>query len=79
MQETRAASRWPERLWIVRHGQSAGNVANDAASASGAARLDLPVRDADVPLSGLGERQAAAVGDWFAGMPERERPEVVLT
>ena len=23
--------RWPEHLWIVRHGQSAGNVARDAA------------------------------------------------
>ena len=78
MQESRAASRWPERLWIVRHGQSAGNVANDAASASGAARLDLPFRDADVSLSTLGEQQAAAVGDWFAAMPQGERPEVVL-
>jgi hypothetical protein len=25
---------WPERLWIVRHGQSAGNVARDQATAS---------------------------------------------
>ena len=24
--------RWPEKLWIVRHGQSAGNVARDAAA-----------------------------------------------
>jgi len=24
--------RWPGRLWIVRHGESAGNIARDAAS-----------------------------------------------
>ena len=27
--------RWPERLWIVRHGESAGNVAREAADAAG--------------------------------------------
>ena len=27
--------RWPDRLWIVRHGESAGNVARDAANAAG--------------------------------------------
>ena len=79
MEASKAAGRWPERLWIVRHGQSAGNVANDAASASGAARLDLPIRDADVPLSALGEQQAQAVGAWFAALPEDQRPEVVLS
>ena len=26
--------RWPDRLWIVRHGESAGNVARDAAQAA---------------------------------------------
>ncbi|MFL5607470.1 MAG: histidine phosphatase family protein, partial [Gemmatimonadaceae bacterium] len=27
--------RWPDRLWIVRHGESAGNVARDAAMTAG--------------------------------------------
>ncbi|HEX8420026.1 MAG TPA: histidine phosphatase family protein, partial [Sphingomonas sp.] len=45
-----AASRWPSRLWIVRHGESAGNVARDAAQASGAARIAIEGRDVDVPL-----------------------------
>ena len=63
----------------MRHGQSAGNVARDAADASGAAIIDLPIRDVDVPLSPLGERQAAALGRWFAGLPEAERPEVLLS
>ena len=70
--------RWPERLWIVRHGQSAGNVARDAADASGAAMIDIAERDMDVPLSPLGERQAAALGAWFAAKPEDERPTTVL-
>ena len=70
--------RWPERLWIVRHGQSAGNVARDAADATGAPVIDLALRDVDVPLSELGLCQADALGHWFAALPEAERPEVVL-
>jgi broad specificity phosphatase PhoE len=70
--------RWPEKLWIVRHGQSAGNVARDAADAAGLGVIDLAVRDVDVPLSDLGHEQAGALGRWFAALPEAERPEVVL-
>ena len=73
------ASRWPERLWIVRHGESAGNVARHAADAAGVARIDIAHRDVDVPLSGLGEEQACALGRWFAAQPEHERPDVVLS
>jgi 2,3-bisphosphoglycerate-dependent phosphoglycerate mutase len=70
--------RWPEKLWIVRHGQSAGNVARDAAHAAGLDMIDIALRDVDVPLSELGQRQATALGHWFAAMPENKRPEVVL-
>ena len=70
---------WPETLWVVRHGESAGNVARDAANASGLEIIDIDVRDVDVPLSELGERQAAALGKWFGEMPSRERPTVVLS
>ena len=73
------ASRWPERLWIVRHGESAGNVARDLADAAGLGRIDIAERDVDVRLSKLGEEQACVVGHWFAKLPEHERPEVVLT
>ena len=65
-------------MWLVRHGQSAGNVARDAADAEGRHMIDLAVRDVDVPLSDLGRRQAEALGRWFAACPEEERPEVVL-
>ena len=72
------SQRWPDRLWIVRHGQSAGNVARDAADAAGLAVIDIASRDVDVPLSPLGERQSEALGDWFAAMPEDERPGALL-
>ncbi|WP_134724390.1 histidine phosphatase family protein [Paracoccus luteus] len=71
--------RWPERLWIVRHGESAGNVARDAAYQAQLARIELTGRDVDVPLSDLGERQARALGHWFAQGNEEGRPNVVLS
>src|SRR3954452_25196172 len=71
--------RWPERLWIVRHGESAGNVARNAAHAAGLGRIDIAGRDVDVPLSKRGEEQACALGQWFGRMSPLERPEVVLT
>lgn len=72
------APRWPERLWIVRHGESAGNVARDAAHAAGAERIAIEIRDVDVPLSAQGEEQARALGEWFAGAAEADRPDVLL-
>jgi broad specificity phosphatase PhoE len=65
-------------LWLVRHGQSAGNVARAEAVAAGAHLIGLDVRDVDVPLSPLGLRQAEAVGRWFAAAPEAERPDVII-
>ena len=50
----RPRSRWPSRLLLVRHGESAGNVARDAAQAAGLTRIDIADRDADVPLSSRG-------------------------
>ena len=69
---------WPERLWLVRHGQSQGNVARDAADAAGHHEIAIDVRDVDVPLSELGHRQGEAAGRWFASLPANERPEVIL-
>ena len=71
--------RWPEKLWIVRHGQSAGNVARDAAHEAGLSVIDIAMRDVDVPLSELGQEQAAALGRWFASQPADGKPEVVLS
>lgn len=71
--------RWPEHLWVVRHGESAGNVARDAAHAFGLARISIEHRDVDVPLSQSGQEQAKALGTWFSELPPDQRPEVVLT
>jgi len=69
---------WPRTLWLIRHGQSAGNVARDAAESGGLPVIDLAWRDIDVPLSDLGVEQATAVGDWFGRLPRDEQPEVIL-
>jgi broad specificity phosphatase PhoE len=74
-----AAQRWPTRLWIVRHGESAGNVARDAAHAAGLADIKIGTRDIDVPLSARGEQQSTALGHWFAAMPAAARPEIVFS
>jgi len=68
---------WPAALWVVRHGESAGNVARDLAESQGLEQLDLSHRDIDVPLSDLGRRQAEALGRWIGGQPEEDRPTVV--
>ncbi|MEH1014441.1 histidine phosphatase family protein [Micromonospora sp. CPCC 206060] len=67
-----------ERLWIVRHGESTGNVAASRAEADGAELIDLTDRDADVTLSPTGREQAVATGRWLAGLPEAERPRIAV-
>ena len=70
---------WPDVLYLVRHGESAGNVAREAALLAGEREIDLNVRDVDVPLSKLGEEQSVALGRWFAALPADTRPNVILT
>src|SRR4051812_214012 len=66
-------------LIAVRHGQSWANVLFPAADAAGALDSGLTGRDADVELTGLGRRQAAALGRYLAGLPADRRPDVVIT
>ena len=66
----------PRELWLLRHGQSAGNVARDSATAD-VEVLDIAERDMDVPLSELGDRQATAFGLWLRS--QDRRPEVVIS
>ena len=73
-----AAQKWPQTLWVVRHGQSSGNVARDAAEAAGLADITIAERDVDVPLSPLGERQSDALGRWFVELAPELAPTVVL-
>ncbi len=75
----RDLNRDTSQAWLVRHGESAGNVARDHAEAAGAAMIELEGRDVDVALSQLGERQARAVGRWFAERPAPERPTMIVS
>ena len=68
--------RGPQRLWIVRHGQSASNVARDAAEAVRDHRISATGRDMDVALSELGQRQAEALGRWLAA--EAQPPTLAI-
>jgi broad specificity phosphatase PhoE len=70
---------WPERMWLVRHGQSQGNVARDEAQQAGSLTIAIATRDVDVPLSELGHEQAEATGRWFADLPAGEQPDVILS
>ncbi|HWB78935.1 MAG TPA: histidine phosphatase family protein [Nannocystaceae bacterium] len=63
---------------MVRHGQSAGNVAREEAEAAGLHDIAIDARDVDLPLSPLGERQSIAVGRWFAALPQAHRPTLLL-
>jgi broad specificity phosphatase PhoE len=68
----------PRSLWFARHGQSEGNVIRDDAERRHAERYELGMRDADVPLSDLGRRQATALGRWMAEQPADVLPDAVL-
>ena len=64
-------------LVLVRHGESAGNVAAYQADRAGLEVIDLDTRDADTPLSPLGVEQAVALGGWLRAQDVDTAPEVV--
>jgi len=66
-------------VWLVRHGESMGNVADAKAQKDGAGRLELDIRDPDVPLSDTGRSQAEALGRHLAALPADQRPTAVLS
>lgn len=66
---------WPEEIIIVRHGESAGNVARMHALETGADLIDVDENDKSVALSARGVEQSRALGVWFAKQP----PTVVWT
>jgi len=70
-------SRLPAALLIIRHGESAGNVAREAAMRAGALNIDIEGRDVDVPLSRLGEAQSHALGEHLAAPSFRS--DVILS
>ncbi|GAA5160072.1 histidine phosphatase family protein [Ornithinimicrobium tianjinense] len=66
-------------LMLVRHGESMGNLADRAALQAKETRLDLDVRDADVPLSDTGVQQARAVRDYLRTLADDARPTAVAS
>lgn len=55
--------KWPDNLYLIRHGQSRRNVDREAAKATGAhADFSKGIRDQDTPLTPVGEMQALSVG-----------------
>ncbi len=70
---------WPDRLWVIRHGQSAGNVARDTAELAGHRLIGISTRDADTPLSDLGHQQSVALAEWFASERSSHRPNVFMS
>ncbi len=64
-------------LWLVRHGESLGNVAASEADATGAEVIPVGMRDADVPLSPTGQEQAAALGVWLGRLDPGTAPQTV--
>src|SRR4051794_5677185 len=66
-------------LVLIRHGQSASNVAFPQADAAGLVDSGLSGRDADVELTDRGRAQAQAVGGWLARLPVGDRPQVIIT
>lgn len=64
-------------LFLVRHGESIGNVARHRAWDAGAEVIELGGRDADVPLTDRGREQARALGRFLATLPADRAPDAV--
>jgi broad specificity phosphatase PhoE len=64
-------------LILVRHGESLANVAAAEAYATGALRIAVPARDADVELSPTGVQQAGALGRHLGSLGTGEQPQAL--
>jgi broad specificity phosphatase PhoE len=66
-------------LWLVRHAESEGNLADDDARNAHAERLELSHRDPDMPLSAAGREQAAALGRAWRRLGADQQPTRILS
>lgn len=70
----------PAALWLIRHGESLGNIARARAESQGSPIIEVQMRDVDVPLTALGEQQSAELGKrLFQERPPEERPTLILS
>ena len=58
--------KWPSSLVVLRHGESARNVAKDIAKAAGKHSFDLGLRDLETPLTKRGHEQARETGRYLS-------------
>lgn len=68
---------FPQTIWLVRHGESIGNVARREAEINCAKMIESPCREPDVELSPLGHAQAENLGRWFA--KEDTQPTIIYS
>jgi broad specificity phosphatase PhoE len=66
----------PKLLWLIRHGESAANVARHKAEAENLPTIEFAEREADVPLSPFGVEQSIALGKYF--LKEKEKPSIIV-
>jgi len=64
-------------LWLIRHGESEANAAAAVAEQNGHEVIAARYRDADVPLSAVGNEQAEALGTWLAANITTQKPGAV--
>lgn len=67
----------PRFLWLIRHGESIGNVARHKAEKDKAKIIDTPCREPDVELSEKGVEQSESLGKWFA--LQTEKPTIIYS
>ncbi|MET1039084.1 MAG: histidine phosphatase family protein [Aeromicrobium sp.] len=69
-----------DMLWlgVVRHGESTANVAAGSAERDRLDLIDIAEREADVPLSDLGRKQAESLGRRMRLTPGTELPDLVV-
>ena len=64
-------------VWLIRHGESVGNIARHEAESCLALKIETPHREPDVELSAVGSEQAKRLGKWFA--VETVKPTIIYT
>lgn len=64
-------------IWLVRHGESVGNIARHEAESCLALKIETPHREPDVEISALGIEQSKRLGKWFT--TQKEKPIIIYT
>lgn len=68
---------FPQTIWLIRHGESIGNIARRKAEENNAKVIASPHREPDVELSPTGIEQAEKLGRWFSS--EGLKPSIIYT